>query len=63
MTTIRYQTQIEGCGDCPMYSFEEGFYHHCNHYDEYFNVKGVGPEKTERPNFCNIKEIVIMEEK
>ena len=54
---------ITGCGSCPVYSFEEGFYHHCNFYDKYFEVEGVAPENTQRPDFCKVKEINIMEKK
>ena len=62
MSEIKYQIKIEGCSGCPVYSFEEGFYHRCNHYDKYFDVKGISPEQLERPSFCKVKEIIIVEE-
>jgi hypothetical protein len=46
-----------------MYGFEEGFYHHCNFYDKYFEIEGLQPKGDQRPDFCNIKKMSIVEKK
>ena len=54
---------VTGCESCPMYGFEEGFYHHCNFYDKYFEIEGLQPKGAQRPDFCNVKKMSVVEKK
>jgi len=54
--------EITGCEGCPMYSFEEGIYHRCNFYDKHFDIVGLYPKGTQRPEFCKVKKVKVVQE-